>query len=130
MGLLDGLLGALTGTGGAQRGGLVEVIGSFIAQQPGGLAGLIEQFQRGGLGDVAQSWVGTGRNLPITPDQLSSLFGGQQMDSLAKAAGVSSQEVSSHMAELLPQMVDGMTPNGSLPDASSVEDWVRSLGRQ
>jgi len=81
MGLLDSVLGSVLG-GGQQQGGagaLVNIVAGMLANSGqgggatgglGGLAGLVEQFQRGGLGDVMNSWIGTGQNLPVAPDQL------------------------------------------------------------
>ena len=81
-----------------------------LVQQNGGLDGLLQKFQQGGLGDVAQSWVSTGANLPVSADQLGQALGPEM---LQKAGG--SAEMLGPLAELLPQLVDGLSPNGQLP---------------
>lgn len=133
MGLLDGLagqvLGSLSSNSGTTHGGLVEAIGNLINQHPGGLAGLVGEFERGGLGAVAASWVGTGANLPITPEQLQSVLGSQQLQSIGASLGFTPQQVSSHLAELLPQVIDKLTPNGSLPTQGGLGSLLGSLVR-
>lgn len=135
MGLLDGLagqvLGSLAGTGGgeAQQGGLLAVVGKLIAQQPGGLQGLIGAFERNGLGGLAASWVGTGANLPISAEQLQSALGSQQIGSLAASLGFSPQDASAKLASMLPQVVDKLTPAGAVPDEASLGGLLASLGK-
>lgn len=133
MGLLDGLAGqvlsSLARSEGAPQGGLVEAIGGLIAQHPGGLAGLVNAFEQNGLGGLASSWVGTGQNLPISADQLQSVLGSEQLQSLAASLGLSQQEASTQLADVLPQVVDRMTPGGSLPDQSSLDNLLGSLTR-
>ena len=133
MGLLDGLagqvLGSLAGPAGGARGGVVEAIAALISQHPGGLAGLVSEFERGGLGAVAASWVGTGANLPITPDQLQSVLGSQQLQGIGAALGLSHQEAAEHMSELLPQVIDRLTPNGTLPEQDALGSLLAGLVR-
>ena len=133
MGLLDGIagqvLGSLGGSAGNQQSGLVQAIGGLIAQHPGGLAGLIADFERNGLGGVAASWVGTGANQPITPDQLQSVLGSEQLQSVAASSGVSSNDVSAGLAQLFPQVVDKLTPAGSVPDRDSLGALLGAIGR-
>src|SRR5258707_340066 len=73
------VLGSLSTSGDARHAGLVEAIGSLINQHPGGLAGLVSTFERNGLGGLVASWVGTGANLPISPGQLQSVLGSEQL---------------------------------------------------
>lgn len=133
MGLLDGLagqvLGSLGGSSGGARGGLLDAISGVIANHPGGLGGLIAEFERGGLGAVAASWVGTGSNLPISPDQLQSVLGSEQLQSIAAALGLSHQEAASHLTELLPQVVDKLTPDGVVPPKDALGGLLASIGR-
>ena len=133
MGLLDGLagqvLGSLSGSSNVAHGGFVEAIGGLINQHPGGLAGLLAEFERGGLGAVAASWVGTGANIPLTPSQLQSVLGSEQLQSIAASLGFTPEQVSSHLAELLPQVVDKLTPNGSLPEQGTLGSLLGSIGR-
>lgn len=133
MGLLDGLagqvLGSLAGGGEAQQGGLLAVVGKLIAQQPVGLQGLIGAFERNGLGGLAASWVGTGANLPISAEQLQSVLGHQQIESVAASLGFSPQDASAKLASMLPQVVDKLTPAGAVPDEASLGGLLASLGK-
>lgn len=83
-------------------------------QQSGGLAGVIEQFKGEGLGDIVNSWVGTGKNLPVSPEQIKQALGDSTLSKLASQAGISVDEVSSHLSTLLPQVVDKLTPDGKV----------------
>ena len=127
MGLLDSVLGSAMGAlqGGGQGGAggdvLMQVIGSLLQGQggaggaAGGLGALLQQLQQGGLGDAAQSWVSTGPNLPVSADQLQSALGADRIDALAQQVGLPAGDLSSQLAQFLPQVVDQLTPSGQLP---------------
>ena len=123
MGLLDDLLGKVTGQagGGAEAQLLSAVTGMLGNQSSGGLTGLVDQFTKGGLGDVVSSWVGTGKNLPISAEQISKVLGSSQLGDLAKQAGVSPEKASSMLASVLPGLVDSLTPNGKLPEGDMLQ---------
>jgi uncharacterized protein YidB (DUF937 family) len=132
MGLLDGLLGGLMGGGQPdprqQQGGLgglggiggAAVIGIVLQllQRNGGIGGLLQQMQQAGYGSQGQSWVGTGQNQAISPDVLSQIFGQGQMQDIARELGMSHDQAASTVAQALPQVVDQMTPSGSIPPDS------------
>jgi uncharacterized protein YidB (DUF937 family) len=145
MGLLDSVLGSAMGAlqGGGQGGGgnamLMQVIGALLQGQGGGggggamaglggLGGLLQQLQQGGLGEAAQSWVSTGQNLPVSPDQLQAALGADRIDALAQQAGMPAADLSSQLAQYLPQVVDQLTPGGQLPEASGGADLGGLLG--
>jgi uncharacterized protein YidB (DUF937 family) len=122
MGLFDSIAGQVVGAlsqggnGNTNHAGLMDVVSSLInSPQTGGLQGLINQFQQGGLGSVVASWVGTGQNLPISGEQLQALLGNEQIQAMAQKLGISTQDVSAHLAQLLPQVVDHLTPTGEVP---------------
>ncbi|MPZ47306.1 MAG: DUF937 domain-containing protein [Betaproteobacteria bacterium] len=99
----------------------------------GGLGGLLQQLQGAGLGQQADSWIGSGDNAPISPEQLRSALGPDSIHELAAQAGVSDDEVSGGLASLLPELVNQLTPEGRLPaDGGQVDtafaDLRRSLG--
>jgi uncharacterized protein YidB (DUF937 family) len=129
MGLLDSVIGALGQGGGAGGGGggnaallqaVIAMLGnSGQAGGGGGLGGLLEQFQRSGLGDVANSWVSTGQNMPISPDQLGSVLGGDQISSMASQLGMGQNDLLGQLSQMLPQVVDQLTPNGQLPQGDT-----------
>jgi uncharacterized protein YidB (DUF937 family) len=82
----------------------------------GGLSGLLATLQQAGLGDVAQSWVGNGANQPVSPQQLQSAFGDEQVQSMAAQSGMAPHDFLSQLSQHLPNVVNGLTPNGRLPD--------------
>lgn len=132
--VLGGMLGGAGG--GAAGGGMGAVLGSMLgggaggAGGLGGLGGLLEQFQRAGFAEQANSWVGTGQNLPISPDALSQVFGSDTLSQIAEQAGVSEAEASEGMSQLLPAVVDQLTPDGNPPDLDQLIASVGSLTRQ
>ena len=128
LGGLGGLLGSVLGgcgAGGSAGAGMGGLAG-------GGLGGLLERFSRGGLGDVAKSWVSTGENLPVSPDQVSDVFGQDAMGSLASQLGMPQAEVAGQLSELLPGLVDKLTPNGQIPQGDvqgmGADDLIGMLG--
>jgi len=98
------------GAGGATTGGLLAGLGS-----------LIERFQQSGHGNVASSWVGTGPNQPVTPTQVGTALGPDVIKSLAQRAGMSEAELSAQLAQVLPGIVDKLTPHGRLPTLAELE---------
>jgi uncharacterized protein YidB (DUF937 family) len=120
MGLLDSVVGALGGGQGGGNNGLVDVVMQLINSQPGGLGGLVQSFQQGGLGEVVNSWVSTGQNLPVSAEQLQAVLGGGQLQNIAAQLGVSPEQASGSLAELLPQVVDKLTPGGQLPQGGDL----------
>jgi uncharacterized protein YidB (DUF937 family) len=94
------------------------VVKRFQTNDGGGLTAILQQMEAKGLGQVAQSWVGTGANQPITPDQLKSALGADWIQQLAARVGVSPDVISSHLSEILPKIVDRLTPDGQVPVAA------------
>lgn len=132
MGLLDSVLGSLS-QGGSGSGGnpLLETVLSMVNNpDTGGLAGLLQKFQEHGLGDVADSWVSTGKNLPISGDQVQEALGSGALGDIASKLGLSTGDVSSQLADLLPGVVDKLTPNGQMPDMGSLGDLLGSLTKR
>jgi uncharacterized protein YidB (DUF937 family) len=84
------------------------------------LGGLLASFQGAGLGHIAQSWIGNGPNQSVSPQQLQSVFGEQQVQSMASQSGMAPTDFLSQLSQHLPNAVNGMTPNGQLPDEGSV----------
>lgn len=116
MGLLDQVAGALSGSQSGGNGDLLATI-MQLANDPrhGGLQGLVQSFQQGGLGDIVNSWVSTGQNLPVSAEQIQSVLGGSSMQDIAAQLGLSPDQAAGSLAEMLPQAVDTLTPNGQLP---------------
>jgi uncharacterized protein YidB (DUF937 family) len=108
MGLLDGLLGGAVGAE------MVTVVNSLI-QQHGGIQGVVAQLEKEGLGATARSWVSNGPNQPISADQLHQVFGSGMIGQLAAKAGLTPQELTQKLSQVLPEAVDKLTPNGQVP---------------
>lgn len=128
MGLLDSVIGAL-GQGGGGGGDLVQVVAGMLhdGAPGGGLAGLVQKFEQGGLGDVIASWIGTGQNLPISADQLHQVLGSDTIGRIAQQLGLSHGDAAGQLAQMLPQVIDKLTPNGSVP-AGGLGDLGGLLG--
>jgi uncharacterized protein YidB (DUF937 family) len=92
----------------------------MINNTPGGLSGMLQSFQDKGLGGLVSSWVGTGQNLPISADQIQHVLGSEQVKELAAKAGISPDIASNALTQLLPTLVDKLTPTGELPQHSSL----------
>jgi len=121
MGLLEDLAGnAVSGVMGSSSNPLVHSMFSMIQSQPGGLAGLVQNFEQKGLGNVVQSWVSNGQNLPISADQISHVLGSDAVKNLAAKAGISPDQAGSQLASLLPGLIDKLTPNGHTGDAGGL----------
>jgi uncharacterized protein YidB (DUF937 family) len=139
MGLLDSVLGSAMG-GGQGGSQLMNIVAAMLANgggqtgAGGGLAGLAEQFQRGGMGDVMNSWIGKGQNLPISPDQLGNVLGGDMLGKLTQQTGMGQSDLLGQLSQMLPQMVDKATPDGAIPsgglgDIGSILGKLGGLGR-
>ena len=124
MSLLD-TLGSLLGSSSQQQGGgqaqLVAAAMEFVNNQPGGLNGLVQKFQQGGLGDVVQSWVGNGENQAISPDQLHNVLGSDVVSGLAQKVGMQPDQVSGLLSQVLPHVVNAATPNGEVPADGQID---------
>jgi uncharacterized protein YidB (DUF937 family) len=128
MGLLDNLENqALGDVLGRSSSPLATGLLQMIQNQPGGLQGLVQSFHDKGMGGVVSSWVGSGPNSPITADQIHQVLGSDQVKALAAKAGISPDAAGSAIAQLLPGLVDRLTPNGSVPDQSNVVDMASSI---
>lgn len=125
MGLLDSVLGSVLGSMGGQQGGqagggnaaLINMVVGMLANgsAQGGLGGLLQQFQKSGMGDVAASWVGTGQNQPISPDQITNVLGSDTIGNMAQQLGMGHGDLAGQLSQILPQVVDHLTPNGQAP---------------
>jgi len=105
--------------GGSQTGGAGDMVGTVMQVlngQAGGLDGVLQSLQGSGLGDAVNSWIGTGHNLPVTGEQLQSVLGSGVVQDLAAKLGISPTDAASHLSQLLPGIVDHLTPNGEVPE--------------
>jgi uncharacterized protein YidB (DUF937 family) len=86
----------------------------------GGLGGLLKQFQQAGFGDTINSWINTGTNKPVAPAQVSDALGPEIIDMLSQRTGLPRDQVASILSQVLPQVVDQLTPDGRLPSQHEV----------
>ena len=137
MGLLDGLIGNVVGSmlsgnqtqdpfsargNQAQGGGsLLLQVALMLLQQNGGLEGVLGKFRQGGLGQQADSWVSTGQNMNISADQLQQVFGSSTISDLASRLGMREDQAGSAMAQMLPDVINNLTPQGQVPANSNDE---------
>ena len=128
MGLLD-LVGQVLSeqqTGAAAPGnGFANVLTRLLSgqrqdQPGGGLMGLIDQFRQAGLGHVVDSWVGTGQNHPVSPNQLRTVFGDDRVRSMSQDAGMGENDFLSQLSQHLPRAVDRVTPAGEVPEEGTL----------
>lgn len=122
--MLQAVLGMLANSGGQGGGGGLGALAGALGGgagaagaggNAGGIGSLIEAFSRNGMGDVVQSWIGTGQNMPVSGDQLQQVLGSDRIGSIAQQLGISPNAASGQLAELLPQVIDKLTPQGSVP---------------
>jgi uncharacterized protein YidB (DUF937 family) len=131
MGLLDSIMGAASGQV-QQQGGLANVLGGLLANNGdmGGLGGLAQKFQQAGMGDVIASWIGKGENLPISADQISSILGSGAIGDIASKLGIDPTQASGQLAQMLPGLIDKLTPHGRAPEGGlgNAGDLMGMLG--
>jgi uncharacterized protein YidB (DUF937 family) len=139
MGLFDQIVGGLMGNSGgssALQGLLMNMLGGNQQGQTnqgetnqgqtnqgqagqnlpaGGIGGLLATLEQAGLGQAVQSWIGTGNNQPVSPDQLHSALGEEQVQSMASHSGMSTRDLLLQLSQHLPAIIDSLTPHGQLP---------------
>jgi uncharacterized protein YidB (DUF937 family) len=116
--MLKALLGLAVVAGWQNRDKIsdfVKNMGNHAGNPAGGLGGLVDSFKKAGLGEHADSWVGTGPNKPVTPTQVEQGVGGDMLDELAKQTGMSKEDLLKRLQAVLPDLVNQMTPSGKLP---------------
>ena len=108
MGMFDGLLGGIVGAG------MVTAVNGIL-EKHGGLQGVVNEFERNGLGSTVKSWIGTGPNQPISPADVQKALGPDLLQQLAAKSGLSVADLSERLSHVLPKAVDSMTPEGVIP---------------
>ena len=126
---MNAVSGQGQGASGFDAQSLVQMA-SQLLQNNGGLQGLIGQLQSGGLVDVVSSWVGTGANLPVSGEQLQQALGGDTLGQLAQQFGGDAQAAAGGLANVLPGLIDQLTPNGQLPADGGAGALQGLLGAQ
>ena len=113
--------------GGDQKGDMISTVMGLVGGS-GGLNGLISQFASKGLGDIINSWIGTGKNLPVSADQLQSVLGNDTVKNLASKLGMESGALTSQLTNLLPEVVNKLTPDGKVPEGDIMSKGMDMLG--
>ncbi|TWC68351.1 YidB family protein [Herbaspirillum sp. SJZ099] len=125
MGLLDQLAGQVLGNLGTQSqdqtqsSALLSGLMSLV-NQAGGVQGLLAQLQQGGLGEQVASWLSAGQNQPVSGDQIASALGDDSLAQVAQQAGVAPEHAAAGLAQLLPQVIDHLSPNGQVTDNNAL----------
>lgn len=129
--ILGSVLGGLGGSRGGQMGGLTNMLLPAVVGliAGGGLQKIIGQFESHGLGNVAGSWVGKGENQSVTPDQVQQVLGHDAVAQVAAQTGLSHDEAASAISQVLPAVVDHMTPDGTVPADHEVSGALDSLAQ-
>ena len=135
--ILGGLLGGGGGSAGTRSGGgidmgaLVATLGPLVAKflQGGGLSKIMQGARANGLSAQADSWVGTGPNEPLAPSQVRAVVGEDAVQEVAREAGISEDEAADVLAAVVPQMVNGLTPNGQVPSDQEVDDFLAQFSK-
>ena len=143
MGLLDSVIGMVAGGQGSGGGGNAALLNAIVAMLAnggqggqggagGGLGSILANAQQSGLGDVVSSWIGHGQNMPISADQVGNVLGSDMLSNLARQLGMSHGEAASQVSQVLPDVVDRLTPHGQVPQGGlgDVGDLLGMLMRR
>jgi len=112
MGMFDGLIGGIVG------GGMASVVNDILERNDG-IQGVVRQFEQNGLEQTVRSWVGTGPNDPIAPDAVHRVLGPDLLQQLSAKSGLSVEELTQKLSQILPQAVDHLMPNGQIPQSKN-----------
>ena len=126
-GALGGGGGSTTRAGGPGMGALVGALAPLVIQmlRSGGLSKLLQGFQARGLGAQADSWVAPGGNETVSGADMRVALGDDEVKRFAQEAGLPEDEAADVLAAVVPQVVDGLTPSGQVPDDDELEQLVR-----
>ena len=119
---------ATTGASATQANVVQAILGVLSEGRAGGLSGLLQAFEQGGLGHLVASWMGGGQNLPVTPGQVENVLGSDRIQEIAQRAGIPAGEASQAIAAVLPHVIDRLTPNGSV-EPGLLQEGLGMLGK-
>ena len=136
MGLFDSIAGQVVqqaasamsgpkGVGGDKMGQML--VGLLNNPELGGINGLVNAFQKNGLGEIVASWISSNTNLPISAAQIQAVLGQGPLQDLASQTGLSANEVASSLSEHLPGLVNQLTPDGTLPSGDLMAQGLGML---
>jgi uncharacterized protein YidB (DUF937 family) len=128
MALLDSIMGMLGKGGGGKD--VMSQLASMLTGKGGdgmGLSRLLEQFKGAGLGDKADSWVGTGDNQPLTPEEVQKAVGDDRLAKMSKQTGQSVGSLTTDLSKMIPEAVNKLTPDGKVPDPGDLMKMAKNL---
>lgn len=131
MGLLDSVIGVLSGVRSTSGSGdMLNVVLQMLANDGEGIGmeGLVERFNDSGMSSVLNSWISRGSNLPISAEDLQRVLGTETVEEIAQQAGLSRRVTADRLSQMLPFVIDKLTPHGRLP-ASGLGDLGQLMGR-
>ncbi len=128
MGILDTVKSIFSGGAGRNQNELMSVIMGLIGGQGGGIGNLVQQFTQKGMGDVVSSWISTGKNLPVSAQQIENVFGSDTINGLASKLKMNPADLSGKISDLMPQVVDKLTPDGKIPEGDILQQGKNILG--
>lgn len=127
MGLFDSLAGAVLSKAGGDKGAMVQVAMDLFNQH-GGLEGVINKFKASGLSEQVESWISQGENVSVSAEQIVQVLGSHTIANIAARLNMNPSDISTKIAEYLPQLIDKMTPNGKVDaNANSVMSAILSM---
>jgi uncharacterized protein YidB (DUF937 family) len=126
---LTDIVGALLGSdvltgGGAGQTAQPTTDTSEVGGLLGGLGGLLNKLEQGGLSNQTKSWVGTGQNQPVSPGQLGSALGPNIIKTLSQMTGVSEDQLTKQLSQGIPVIINTLTPNGRLPTMTELSKMM------
>ena len=127
MGLLDSVMGMLGKSGGKD---VMSQLATMLTGKGGdglGLSRLMDQFKGAGLGDKADSWVGTGENQSLSPDEVEKAIGTDRLAKMSKQTGQSVDSLKTDLSKLIPDAVNKLTPDGKMPDPGDLMNMVKGM---
>jgi uncharacterized protein YidB (DUF937 family) len=128
MDVLDKVKSAIGSVVGNKQNEIMPIIINLISEQSGGLSGLIQKFTSKGLGNIATSWVGTGKNLPISPAQIQDVLGADTIKNMSSKLGMDTNTVTKQLSNLLPEAVNTLTPDGKILEGDVLKKKLDMLG--
>ncbi len=129
---MGGQSGSQSGSGGQAGSGGQGALGAvlqMVQSHPGGIGGMLQQFESSGLGGVAQSWLGQGGNQPVSPGQVQDALGSGPIGQVASQLGVSHDQAAGQISQFLPLIMDHLSPNGQAPAGGGLGELQGLLSR-
>ncbi len=127
MGLLDSIMGML-GKGGGKD--VMSQLATMLTGKGGdgmGLSRLLDQFKGAGMGDKAESWVSSGENQPLDPDEVEKAIGSERLAQMSKQTGESVGALKTDLSKMIPDAVNKLTPDGKMPNPGDLMNMVKGL---